>query len=124
MRQRSSFILLLFTAVLWVVFAGDCIQPHHANLSSPTAAHGATMKVGFALSQAECTLPQSIEKTQQLVVTHISARQLLKRLSETVFGHAAKCYTTRSVSRLVVSSHTIILNFETYDIGFPFSVFW
>jgi len=116
--------LILITAILWMAGIGLGNQSHSAQPSSHTAENGGTQQVGFALSQADCSLPVNIEKTPQLVVTHISARQLLKRISETVFGHTAKCYTTCLVVRLVVRTHNITINLETCDISFPFSAFW
>ena len=99
-------------------------QPHSSQPGSHTAENGGTQQVSFALSQADCSLPVNIEKTPQLVVTHISARQLLKRISDTVFGHAAECCNTRLVVQLVVRTHNITINLENCDISFPFSAFW
>lgn len=118
--------MILFTAILWMAGIGLGNQSHSAQPGSNTMGNGTTQQeqVGFVLSQADCALPVNIEKTPQLVVTHISARQLLKRISESVFGHTAKCYTTRLVVRLVVRTHNITINLETCDISFPFSAFW
>ena len=118
--------MILITAILWMAGVGLDNRQHSAQPGSNTIGNGTTQQeqVGFVLSQADCSLPVNIEKTPQLVVTHISARQLLKRISESVFGHTAKCYTTRSVVRLVVRTHNITINLETCDISFPFSAFW
>ena len=124
MRKHSYFILIMLTAILWMAGIGLGNRQHSAQPNSHTTEDGTTEQVGFAFSQADCTLPVNIEKTPQLVVTHISARQLLKRISESVFGHTAECCHTRSVVRLVVRTHNITINLETCDISFPFSAFW
>ena len=115
--------MILFTAILWMAGIGLGNQSHSAQPCIHVE-NDATQQAGFVLSQADCSLPVNIEKTPQLVVTHISARQLLKRISESVFGHTAECYTTCLVVCLVVRSHNITINLETCDISFPFSAFW
>lgn len=110
---------------MWVVWGSIGSRPHYMSVADDVAGKETCNRIGFVLSQsADCALPVNIEKTQQCVVTHISARQLFKRISESVFGFTAQCYTADTLSRLVVRSHNIIINLETYDIGFPFSAFW
>ena len=124
MRKYSPFILILLTAFLLVVFSGIGSRSHHISAARDVNVNSESRYVGFVLTNTDCTLPASIEKTQQPYISHVTARQQQKRISETIFGHAAKCYTMHSVSRMVFISNNIIPNLETYDIGFPFSAFW
>ena len=71
----------------------------------------------------DCALPAQIEKIQVNVI-QLTARQQLKRISETVFGQNANITTTHRIARRIYRSQHILLNLATYDIGFPFSAFW
>ena len=136
MRKHSYVILLLLTAFMWAVsssntcrqrLAVDCCQTENATNGLIVNAYGTSnsteQQISFLLSAPDCALPVQIEKIQ-VNVAHLSARQQLKRISETIFGHNADTLTTHRIAQRIIRSQHILLNLETYDIGFPFSVFW
>lgn len=83
----------------------------------------ATQQISYIVSNSDCAIPVQIERIQMTVV-HLSARQQLKRLSQSVFGLPANIATSYSTARIICRSHTLLRSLETYDIGFPFSAFW
>ncbi len=134
--RRYSYIVLLLTAIMWVVcssnncrqrLAADRYETETTAFGAIINAHGtsdpAEQQINFILSTPDCALPAQIEKIQVNVV-QLSARQQLKRISETIFGHNANTITTHRIARRICRSQHILLNLETYDIGFPFSAFW
>ena len=118
--RRHSYIVLLVTAIMWVVCSSNnCRQRLTADRSeAETTAFGSIVN-----ACNDCALPVQIEKIQVNVV-QLTARQQLKRISETIFGHNANTITTHRIARRICRSQHILLNLETYDIGFPFSAFW
>ena len=118
--RRHSYIVLLLTAIMWVVCSSNnCRHQTVPNQHKTETTAFATI----VNANNDCALPAQIEKIQVNVV-QLTARQQLKRISETIFGHNANTITTHRIARRICSSQHILLNLETYDIGFPFSAFW
>ena len=118
--RRHLYIVLFTTVFMWVVCSSNnCRQRLAADrYDTETTAYGAIVK-----ACEDCALPAQIEKIQVIVV-QLTARQQHKRISETIFGHNANTITTHLIARRIYRSQHILLNLETYDIGFPFSAFW
>ena len=121
MKRRVDVILFLLTALLATVGGGVSSRPQ--TVTESRAAVPAPQQITSVLSASDCAIPVQIAKIQ-LVVIHLSARQQLKRLSQSVFGLPANTATTCSIARTVCRSHWLLRSLETYDIGFPFSAFW
>jgi len=120
MLRRYSYIVLLLTTFMWVV----CSSNNYRQRLVADCHETETTTYGSIVNACEdCALPVQIEKIQVHVV-QLSVRQQLKRLSETIFGHYANTITTHRIARRICRSKHILLNLETYDIGFPFSAFW
>ena len=117
---RHSYIVLLLTALMWFVCSSNnCrLRPVSDTQQTETTAFATIIK-----ACDDCALPVQIEKIQVNVV-QLTARQQLKRISETIFGHHANTITTHRIARRIYRSQHILLNLATYDIGFPFSAFW
>ena len=87
------------------------------------AAIPAPQQISYIVTNSDCAIPVQIAKIQ-LTVIHLSARQQLKRLSQSVFGLPANIATSYSTARTIHRSRKLLRSLETYDIGFPFSAFW
>lgn len=118
--RRHSYIVILLTAIMWVVCSSNnCRQRLVVDQHK-------TEMTAFAIivnANEDCALPVQIEKIQVHVV-QLTARQQLKRISETIFGHNADTLTTHRIARRIVRSQQVLLNLAPYDIGFPFTAFW
>ena len=121
MRQRVSVILFLLTALIAVI--GGCVNSRPQTRVESRAAIPAPQQISYLVSASDCAIPVQIAKIQ-LTVIHLSARQQLKRLSQSVFGLPANIATSYSIARTSHRSRTLLRSLETYDIGFPFSSFW
>ena len=75
------------------------------------------------LSTAPLALPVQVEKIQ-ITIIHLAAKQLQRRLSQTVFGLPAKQIIEFHIQKLVTFSHTLIISLPSANISFPFSAFW
>lgn len=121
MKRRVSVILFLLTALLAVI--GGSVNSRPQNRVESRTAIPAPQQISYLISASDCAIPVQIAKIQ-LTVIHLSARQQLKRLSQSVFGLPANIATTCSIARIIYRSRTLLRSLETYDIGFPFSAFW
>ena len=119
MRSRSYIVLLLIAFAWGVCGSNNCRQRLVTNAAETETTAFATI----VNANNDCALPVQIEKIQ-INVVQLSARQHLKRISESIFGHNANTLTTHRIARRICRSQHILLNLETYDIGFPFSAFW
>ncbi len=123
MRRLSYVILLLLTLSAGLICSSNCHNCYNIAGAGASADSAENRMAQFIISEPDCALPVQVEKIQ-LTVVQLSARQQLKRLSESVFGHAANVVTTYSLLQRIYRSCTIIRGLETYDICFPFSSFW
>ena len=121
MKRRVSVILFLLTALLAVIGSSTNCRPRTA--AESRTAIPAPQQISYLISASDCAIPVQIAKIQ-LTVIHLSARQQLKRLSQSVFGLPANIATSYSTARTIYRSRTLLRGLETYDIGFPFSAFW
>ena len=144
MRSKGTVILLVLTAFVWSICSNHCLLKASSDTTSSviqangtisgtpnnidgtidrTTNHPAAQQIDFILSVPDCALPIQIEKIQ-ISFIQLTARQQLKRLSETIFGHNANTLTTHRIAQRIIRSRHILLNLTTYDIGFPFTSFW
>lgn len=121
MKRRISVTVFLLTALLAVV--GGSVSSCPQNRVESRAAVPAPQQISYIVSNSDCAIPVQIAKIQ-LTVIHLSARQQLKRLSQSVFGLPANIAVSYSAARTIYRSRTLLRSLETYDIGFPFSAFW
>ncbi len=121
MKRRVSVIVFLLTALLAVI--GGSVSSRPQDRVESRATIPAPQQISYVVSTSDCAIPVQIAKIQ-LTVIHLSARQQLKRLSQSVFGLPANTATSYSVARTIHRSRTLLRSLETYDIGFPFSAFW
>ncbi len=121
MKRRIYVIVFLLTALMAVIGSSTNCRPRTAAESRTT--FPAPQQISYVLSTSDCAIPVQIAKIQ-LTVIHLSARQQLKRLSQSVFGLPANIATSYSTARTIYRSRTLLRSLETYDIGFPFSAFW
>lgn len=121
MKQRVSVIVFLLTALMAVI--GSSVNSRSQNRVESRATIPAPQQISYVISTSDCAIPVQIAKIQ-LTVIHFSARQQLKRLSQSVFGLPANIATSYSTARIIYRSRTLLRSLETYDIGFPFSAFW
>ena len=121
MKRRIYVIIFLLTALLAVI--GGSVNFHPQNRVESRAAVPAPQQISYIVSNSDCAIPVQIERIQ-LTVIHLSARQQLKRLSQSVFGLPANTAVSYSAARTIYRSRTLLRSLETYDIGFPFSAFW
>ena len=121
MHRVIRSILFLLTALVAVV--GNYANSHPQTEVESRATVPAPQLVSYVVSTSDCAIPVQIEKIQ-LTVIHLSARQQLKRLSQSVFGLPANIATTYSTARTICRSRTLLRSLESFDIGFPFSAFW
>lgn len=121
MKRRISVIVFLLTALMAVI--GSSVNSRPQNRVESRASIPAPQQISYVLSTSDCAIPVQIAKIQ-LTVIHLSARQQLKRLSQSVFGLPANIATSYSTARTIYRSRTLLRSLETYDIGFPFSAFW
>ena len=121
MKRRVSVIVFLLTVIMAVI--GSTATGRPQNRAERRAAIPAPQQISYVLSTSDCAIPVQIAKIQ-LTVIHLSARQQLKRLSQSVFGLPANIATSYSTARTIYRSRTLLRSLETYDIGFPFSAFW
>lgn len=121
MKRRVSVIVFLLTVIMAVI--GSTATGRPQNRAESRAAIPASQQISYVLSTSDCAIPVQIAKIQ-LTVIHLSARQQLKRLSQSVFGLPANIATSYSTARTIYRSRTLLRSLETYDIGFPFSAFW
>ena len=120
MKRRVSVILFLLTALIAV---SGSVNSRPQNRVESRTAIPAPQQISYLISASDCAIPVQIAKIQ-LTVIHLSARQQLKRLSQSVFGLPANTATSYSIARIIYRSRTLLRSLETYDIGFPFSAFW
>lgn len=127
MKQCLHVILLLLTTCLVVVDNSSYECRHAVAVMSQTVAtaneSGRDNVCAVLTSDTDSALPAQVQKIQ-LNVTYLTARQQIKRLAESVFGHIANTAISYSLTRRIVRSRTFLRSLETYDIGFPFSSFW
>ena len=123
MRRLSYIILLLLTFSAGLICSSNCRNCYNIAGADASADSEEKRMAQFIISEPDCALPVQVEKIQ-LTVVQLSARQQLKRLSESVFGYSANHLTTYSLLQRIYRSCTIIRSLETYDICFPFSSFW
>ena len=135
MRRHLYIVWLLMALVLGVCSSNNCrkrlMENEHKDeattygtiVDSYGISNSAEQHINFILSTSDCALPVQVAKIQ-IGVVQLSAHQQLKRISETIFGHNANTITTQQIARRIFRSRHILLNLETYDIGFPFSAFW
>ena len=124
MRRFPYLILLLLIFSAGLRYSSNNCRNCYNSAGAEVAADSAEKRMAqWVISEPECALPVQVEKIQ-LTVVQLSARQQLKRLSESVFGHAANVVTTYSLLQRIYRSRTAIRSLETYDICFPFSSFW
>ena len=134
--RRHLYIAWLLIALVWgVCSSNNCRQrltedehkdeatTYGAIIDAYETSTPAEQYINFILSTSDCALPVQVAKIQ-IGVVQLSAHQQLKRISETIFGHNANIITTQQIARRIFRSRHILLNLETYDIGFPFSAFW
>lgn len=121
MKRRVSVMLFLLTALMAVIGSSTNCRPRTAAESRTTVP--APQQINYIVTNSDCAIPVQIAKIQ-LTVIHLSARQQLKRLSQSVFGLPANIATSYSTARTIHRSRKLLRSLETYDIGFPFSVFW
>ena len=125
MKRRVSVIVFWVTALVAViggsVSSGVTSRPQ--NRVENRATIPAPQQISYVVSTSACAIPVQIEKIQ-LTVIHLSARQQLKRLSQSVFGLPANIAATCSTARIICRSRTLLRSLESFDIGFPFSAFW
>lgn len=121
MKRRVSVILFLLTIIMSVIGSSTNCPPRTAAESRTTVP--ASPQISYIVTNSDCAIPVQIAKIQ-LTVIHLSARQQLKRLSQSVFGLPANIATSYSTARTIHRSRKLIRSLETYDIGFPFSAFW
>ena len=121
MKRRIYVIVFLLTALLAVI--GSSVNSRPQNRVESRAAVPAPQQISYIVSNSDCAIPVQVAKIQ-LTVIHLSARQQLKRLSQSVFGLPANIATSYSTARTIYRSRTLLRSLETYDIGFPFSAFW
>lgn len=122
MKRLQYYILLVIAIFVWNVSSNHSSSPRpvtHIEANSIPS----EQQINFILAKPDCALPTQVEKIQVSFV-QLTARQHLKRISETIFGHNANTITTHRIARRICRSKHILLNLETYDIGFPFSAFW
>ena len=118
--RHKSYIVLLLTALMWFV----CSSNHCRRQFTPNQHQAETTAFATIVNaNNDCALPVQIEKIQVHII-QLTARQQLKRISETIFGRHANTITTHRIARRIYRSQHILLNLATYDIGFPFSAFW
>ena len=121
MKRRVMVILFLLTAFMAVI--GNSANCRPQNRVESRAAIPAPQQISYVISNSDCAIPVQIAKIQQTII-HLSARQQLKRLSQSVFGLPANTATSYSIARTIYRSRTLMRSLEAYDIGFPFSAFW
>ena len=121
MKRRVSVIVFLLTALAAVI--GSSVISGSQDRVENRATIPAPQQVSYVVSTSDCAIPVQIEKIQ-LTVIHLSARQQLKRLSQSVFGLPANIATTCSIKRTICRSRTLLRSLESFDISFPFSAFW
>ena len=121
MKRRVYVIVLWVTALLAVI--GSSAGPRPQTVAESRATVPAPQLVSYLVPASDCAIPVQIEKIQ-LTVIHLSARQQLKRLSQSVFGLPANIAATCSIERTICRSRTLLRGLESFDIGFPFSAFW
>jgi hypothetical protein len=121
MKRRVSVILFLLTALIAVI--GGSVNSRPQNRVESRAAIPAPQQISYLISASDCAIPVQIAKIQ-LTVIHLSARQQLKRLSQSVFGLPANIATSYSTARIIYRSRTLLRSLESFDISFPFSAFW
>ena len=121
MKRHVFVIVFLLTALLAVIGGSVFSRPQDRVESRATIP--APQQISYVVSTSDCAIPVQIAKIQ-LTVIHLSARQQLKRLSQSVFGLPANIAASYSVARTIQRSRTLLRSLETYDIGFPFSAFW
>lgn len=125
MKQDWHIILLLLTTCFVVVGSSsyNCRLEVASKAVVPATESEQDNVCAVLSSDTDCALPVQVQKIQ-LNVTYLTARQQIKRLAESVFGHIANTAISYSLTRRIVRSRTFLRGLETYDIGFPFSSFW
>lgn len=127
MKQRLHVILLLLTTCFVMVGSSSYNCRHAVAVVSQTVAtaneSGRDNVCAVLTSDTDSALPAQVQKIQ-LNVTYLTARQQIKRLVESVFGHVANTAISYSLTCRIVRSRTFLRSLETYNIGFPFSSFW
>ncbi len=121
MKRRVSVIVFLLSIIMAVIGSSTNCRPRTAAESRTTVP--APQQISYIVTNSDCAIPVQIAKIQ-LTVIHLSARQQLKRLSQSVFGLPANIATSYSTARTIHRSRKLLRSLETYDIGFPFSAFW
>ncbi|MBR1808836.1 MAG: hypothetical protein IJ776_05575 [Paludibacteraceae bacterium] len=126
MKQRTKIFFLLLTTCVWLL-GGMSIAPLQGSNSNPTnAVSGHNIPAGteiFSISSAPSALPVQVEKVRILSI-QLSARQLNRLLSETVFGRPADFCMARTATVSIFRSLCLRLSLPPSDISFPFSAFW
>ena len=132
MKRLIRILIPVIASILWITdngchstYAGfsNSTNPLICEANGNTSDNCDSNVTYFEISEPDMALPVQIEKLQVSII-HLTARQQLKRLSETVYGQVANRYTTHRLVCQIYHSCNIILNLESFDIGFPFSYFW
>ena len=123
MKRRVSVIVFFLTALLAVIVSSVSSVSSRPQNRMESLATIPAPQISYVVSPSDCAIPVQIAKIQQTVI-HLSARQQLKRLSQSVFGLPANIATSYSIARTIYRSRLLLRSLETYDIGFPFSAFW
>ncbi len=122
MKRHWQIIVFLLTAFMAVAGGSHGCRPQPV-VERSRATVPVPQQISYIVATSDCAIPVQIERIQMTVI-HLSARQQLKRLSQSVFGLPANIATSYSIARTICRSRTLIRSLESFDIGFPFSAFW
>lgn len=77
----------------------------------------------FSLSSAAPALPAQIAKVRILSLS-LTAKQVHQRLAETIHGRPAQFMFDRKSHAYLARHHHLRLSLPSFNISFPFAVFW
>ena len=77
----------------------------------------------FSLSSAAPALPAQIAKVRILSLS-LTAKQVHQRIAETIHGRPAQFMFDRKSHAYLAQHHHLRLSLPSFNISFPFAVFW
>jgi len=126
MKRHAQILILLLTTSVWLLSGVSSVQCEAVDYRSANFAekHGNDSETAlFTLSSSSAALPIQVEKVR-ITSIQLSARQLHRLISESVFGHPASVCNSKSATLSIVHSLCILPGLAPPDISFPFSSFW